>query len=120
MHPERPKVATVDEYIALFPIATQAKLRQLRKLVQKVAPEAEEKISYAIPAYRTRAGSWAYFAAYENHLSLYPIPRNVTDDLLRQLEQHKAGKGTLRFSLDKPLPLELIRKVFKQLLILKD
>lgn len=117
MHPARPKVDTVDEYIGLFPASTQRKLKELRLLVKKAAPKAEEKISYAIPAYKTGKRSVAYFAAYESHIGVYPIPRDIPAELAKQLEPHVAGKGTLRFSLDKPLPLELIQRVFEHLLL---
>lgn len=117
MHPSRPKVDTVDEYIELFPPTTQAKLKQLRDLIKKTAPKAEERISYAIPAYKTGARSVAYFAAYEKHIGIYPIPRNIPEAIASKLKPYVAGKGTLRFQLDKPLPLKLIEEVFEYQLL---
>ncbi len=113
MHPARPKVASVDEYLDLFPEDTQAKLTQVRSLIKKLAPKAEEVISYAIPAYKLRKKALIYFAGYEKHIGLYPLPHNIDPDFAAEIEPHVAGKGTLRFSLDKPLPLELIEKVVK-------
>jgi len=111
MHPPRPKVATVEEYMKLFPKETAAVLQQIRDVIRLTAPDAEERISYAIPAYRTPDRRWVYFSGYEKHVSLYPAPREVSADFEKQLAPYRAGKGTLRFPLDKPLPLGLIRKV---------
>lgn len=113
MHPARPKVATVDEYLELFPKDTQTKLTQIRELIKKVAPEAEEVISYAIPAYKVKKERLIYFAGYDKHISLYPLPHGIDAEFATEIEPHVAGKGTLRFYLDKPLPFELIEKVVR-------
>jgi uncharacterized protein YdhG (YjbR/CyaY superfamily) len=113
MHPARPKVATVDEYIDLFPKNTQTKLKEVRKLIKKTAPEAEELISYAIAAYKLRKKALIYFAGYEKHIGLYPLPHNIDPEFAEEIKPYVAGKGTLRFPLDRPLPLALIEKVVK-------
>ena len=115
MHKTRPKVATVDEYLQLFPKETASVLQQIRKIIRQVAPTAEERISYAIPAFRTPDGRWIYYSGYEKHVSIYPAPREVTPDFEKQLAPHRAGKGTLRFSLNQPLPTELVKKIAKHL-----
>jgi len=111
MHPERPKVETVDEYIKLFPSETQEKLGQVRKLIKEVLPQADEVISYAIPTYKQNKKSVIYFAGYDKHISLYPLPHGIDAEFAAEIEPHIVGKGTLRFDLDKPLPFELMRKV---------
>ena len=111
MHPKRPKVATVDEYLVMFPTSTRKVLDELRKLIKKTAPKTEEVISYAIPAYKFNKFPVIYFAAYENHIGLYPLPHHIDEKFAAEIEPYIKGKGTLRFTLDKPLPLNLIKKV---------
>src|SRR5690606_1238403 len=94
---------------------TATVLKQIREIIRQVAPEAEERISYAIPAYKTSDGRWVYFSGYEKHVSLYPVPHKVSEDIEKQMAPHRAGKGTLRFSLDKPLPTGLVTKIVEHL-----
>ena len=111
MHPARPKVATVDEYIELFSGSTQERLRQLRELIVSVLPDSQEVISYAIPAYKVDKTAIIYFAGYEKHISLYPLPDDIDANFAAAIEPHIAGKGTLRFELNQPLPIALIKKI---------
>jgi uncharacterized protein YdhG (YjbR/CyaY superfamily) len=116
MHPERPKVSSVDEYIGLFPAETQKHLEQLRTTIRKVFPEFTETISYSIPAYKKdpKKRALVYFAAYETHISLHAVLGSVEDtELAQQVESYVTGKGTIRFDLDKPFPIELIEKILE-------
>lgn len=115
MHPNRPKVENVDEYIALFPAPTRKVLQRVRKMIKNHAPEAEEMISYAIPTYKINNHPVIYFSGYEKHISLYPLPKNPSPRLAEQMASHIAGKGTLHFSLDEPLPLDLMEKIIRQM-----
>jgi len=110
----RPKFENVDEYIASFPPDVRLRLRQIRSTIRKAAPKAEETISYGIPAYMQN-GALIYFAAFKEHLSLYPVTSSLKTKLGRELAPHTSPerKGTMRFALEKPLPLGLIRKIVK-------
>lgn len=106
-----PVAKNVEEYILQFPEMVQASLRQLRKTVLTIAPQAEEKISYQMPGYKYH-GMLVYFAAYKNHIGFYPS----TTPLLafkKELAVYKSAKGSVQFPMDKPLPLALIRKIVK-------
>jgi len=105
------KVKTVDEYIALFPDETAEKLTEIRQIIKTVVPQAEEKISYNIPAYFLN-GMLVYFAGFKNHIALYPYVK-TNSDLDKELEEYKSGKTTIQFKLNKPLPTKLIIKLVK-------
>ncbi len=108
----RPKYKTVDEYINSFPKQTQVVLESLRQLITEVAPQAEEMISYQIAAFKVNGKYLIYFAGFPEHVGLYPIhPSDFPFGA--ELSQYVSGKATLRFPLDRPLPVELIRKVVK-------
>lgn len=105
------KAASVDAYISSFPSSTQTLLKQIRKTIRTTAPDAEEIISYGIAGYRQN-GILIYFAGFANHVGVYPAPR--TDPAFKkELEQYKGGKGTVQFPLDKPMPLDLIKRMVK-------
>lgn len=106
-----PKPADVPAYIALSPPATRKLLRQLRSLIQKSVPGAEEKISYGMPGYK-HFGMFAYFAGYKNHVGFYPGPRAI-EAFQSRLARYKTSKGTVQFPLDKPLPQGLLRDMLR-------
>ena len=99
----------IDEYIAGFPKDVQKILSKIRSTIKKAAPKAEEAISYQIPTFRLN-GNLIHFAAYKNHIGLYPAPRAV-EKFKKELARYGAGKGTLRFPLDEPIPYDLITKI---------
>lgn len=103
---------TIDEYIAGFPPKVQAILKKVRQTIRKAAPGTEERISYQIPTFTLNGKYVVYFAGFSKHISVYPVPTG-TAELRREMAAYKVGKGTLRFSLDKPIPYELITKVVK-------
>jgi uncharacterized protein YdhG (YjbR/CyaY superfamily) len=100
---------SIDEFIARFPPNIQAVLQELRTTIQQAAPEAKEKISYGIPTF-TLGGNLVHFSAYEKHIGFYPGSGPVAE-FANELKAYETSKGTVRFPLDKPLPLELIRKM---------
>jgi uncharacterized protein YdhG (YjbR/CyaY superfamily) len=106
-----PQAATIDEYIANFPADIQQTLRELRAFIKAEVPEAAEKISYGMPTFYLN-GNLLHFAAFKDHYSLFPTPSGI-EQFIDELGPYRTGKGTLSFSLDKPLPWELIRKVVK-------
>ena len=105
----RPHFRTIDEYIDTFPKDIQAVLEKIRKTIRKAAPGSEEAISYQMPTFKLN-GNLVHFAAYKNHIGFYPVPSGI-EAFKGELLPYIAGKGTLRFSLDKPIPYDLIEKV---------
>lgn len=101
----------IDEYIAGFPVNAQKKLEQLRTTIRKAIPEAEEVISYKMPAYKLN-GILVYFAGYKNHIGFYPTasPMKVFKN---DLTDFKTSKGAIQFQIDKPLPTKLVTKIVK-------
>jgi uncharacterized protein YdhG (YjbR/CyaY superfamily) len=107
----RLKPASIDEYIAAFSPEVQSFLQRVRQVVQAAAPEAEEAISYSIPAFRQN-GILVYFAAFKAHIGFYPPVRG--DARLKKAAAPYAGeKGNLRFPYDQPIPYELIERITK-------
>jgi uncharacterized protein YdhG (YjbR/CyaY superfamily) len=100
---------TVDDYIRDFPPEVQHVLTQLRQLIREVAPDAEESISYHIPTYKIGKKPLVYFAGYQRHVSLYPFTDRSVAPLPR-LAPYKSGRGTLKFPLDTPIPLALVKQ----------
>jgi len=106
-----PTPKNVDDYISSFPPSTAKKLEQLRKTIRAAAPKAEEVISYKIPGYIYH-GMLSFFAGWKNHISLYPAPWEAPA-LKKEMSAYEGSKGTIKFPLDKPLPLSLISKMVK-------
>ena len=103
--------ATVDEYIALAEPKVKKALKEIRKIIKATAPKAEEVISYQIPGYKYH-GMLVFFAGWKNHISLYPAPWGA-EDLKKEMSAYEGSKGTIKFPLDKPMPLILIKKMVK-------
>lgn len=101
----------IDAYIGKFPPETQKFLRQVRAAIRRAAPQATEKISYAMPAFELN-GNLVYFAGYENHIGFYATPSGHAE-FTKELAKYKMGKGSVQFPLDKPMPLKLIEKMVR-------
>ena len=99
----------IDEYISGFPSEVQEILKTIRKLIRDIAPDAEEKISYQMPAFALH-GNLVYFAAFKNHIGFYPTSSGIAafED---ELSDYKHAKGSLQFPLNKPIPYELIKRI---------
>ncbi|HCC78485.1 MAG: hypothetical protein A2X25_09200 [Chloroflexi bacterium GWB2_49_20] len=102
---------SIDEYIAIFPEEVQLKLKGLRATIKDSAPGAVEKISYQMPTF-FQNGNLVHFAAYKNHIGFYPTPSGI-EEFKNELSIYEGSKGTIRFPIDEPLPLELISKIVK-------
>lgn len=109
------KPKNIDQYIKDFPTGAQKMLQQIRTAVKKAAPAAEETISYDIPGFKLNQRGLISFAGWKEHVSIYPVPRN--EALQKEISVYQTGKGTLRFPLDKPLPMKLISRIVKSLVI---
>jgi uncharacterized protein YdhG (YjbR/CyaY superfamily) len=103
---------TVDAYIKDFPEDIQNILSEIRSTIIKVAPNAEESISYGIPAYKLYGKPLVYFAAFKNHIGFYATPSGH-EAFEKELAKYKQGKGSVQFPIDKPMPLTLISKIVK-------
>lgn len=103
--------SSVDEYIATADTKAKKALRDIRKTIKTAAPKAEEVISYQIPGYKYH-GILVFFAAWKNHISLYPAPWKA-EPLQKAMSGYEGSKGTIKFPLDKPMPLTLIKKMVK-------
>jgi uncharacterized protein YdhG (YjbR/CyaY superfamily) len=99
----------IDEYIAFQTPELQILLEQLRQTIKKAAPEAEEVISYNMPAYKYH-GMLVYFAAYKNHIGFYATPSGHSE-FKEELSVYKKGKGSVQFPFNQHLPLDLISRI---------
>lgn len=104
-----PQAQTIDEYISTFPEEVQDLLRKLRSVIKSAAPETTEGISYRIPTFYLDGKYLVYFAAFKNHISVYPATTSAVDKV-EGLSAWKVSKGTLRFPLGQPIPFDLIEK----------
>ena len=103
---------SVDAYIQSFPKDVQAVLQTVRTAILEAAPEAEETISYAMPAYKTGGKAVVYFAGYKSHVGFYATPTGHSA-FEKKLAKYKQGKGSVQFPLSEPMPLKLIADITK-------
>jgi uncharacterized protein YdhG (YjbR/CyaY superfamily) len=102
---------TPDEYIQTLPKDVQEILQQVRQAIQKAVPEAEEVISYQIPAFKYH-GWIFYYSAYKKHFSLScPPPYTFVEAFKKELSGYKISKSTIQFPFDKGVPVELIQQM---------
>jgi len=101
----------IDKYHSSFPADIQKILEQLRHTIRQTAPKATETISYGMPAFRQNK-ILAYYAVNKEHIGFYPTPSPIIY-FKKELEKFKTSKGAIQFSIDKPLPLTLIKKIIK-------
>ena len=109
---KRTPAKTVDEYLAALPEAQRAALEKVRKAIREAAPQAEEVISYRMPGYRYK-GMLVYFAAFEDHLSLFGAGKTLVKEFREELEPFDVSGSTIRFSVEHPLPDALVRRMVK-------
>jgi len=102
----------INEYIVGFPKDVQEILEKIRMTIKKAAPSAEETISYKMPTFNLKGQYLIYFAAYKKHIGLYPVPTG-DEAFNEEVAKYQAGKGTLQFPLDEPIPYKLISKIVK-------
>ncbi len=103
---------SIDEYIASFPKDIQKIMKQVRATIKTAAPNAEEKISYQMPTFTLNGKYLVYFAGWKTHIAFYGAPRGNAE-FKEDLSVYETGQGTLKFPLDKPMPLKLITKIVK-------
>ena len=103
---------SIDTYIQTFPQNIQDKLQEIRSIIKQSAPDATEAISYDMPTFKLQGKNLIHFAAWKDHLALYPTP-NVTEapEFADDLAGYTATKGSVHLPLDKPIPKALIVKM---------
>ena len=107
-------VTSVEDYLAALPAERRAALEELRRTIKAAAPEATETIAYQMPAFRTQQGQFLVsYAAYKHHYSLFPASGAVVEVLGPELTPYLAGKGTIRFPADSPIPAALVTRIVK-------
>jgi uncharacterized protein YdhG (YjbR/CyaY superfamily) len=101
----------IDEYIANFPKQVQEKLQEMRETIRAAAPQAIEKISYQMPAFDLK-GTLVYFAGWKNHIGFYAMPSG-NEKFREEISRYQNAKGSVKFPLSEPLPLELVTIIVK-------
>lgn len=102
---------TIDEYLKPFSPEVKALLEKMRQTIHEAAPEATEAMAYGIPTFKLN-GNLVHFGGYKTHIGFYPAPSGI-EAFKAELEQYGAGKGTIQFPLDKPIPWDLVTRVVK-------
>jgi uncharacterized protein YdhG (YjbR/CyaY superfamily) len=100
---------TIDEYIAGFQPDVQKLLQQIRDIIRKAAPDAEEALKYRMPTFVLNE-NLVHFAGFEKHIGFYPTPSGI-EAFKRELAGYKSAKGSVQFPLDEPVPFDLIKKM---------
>jgi len=106
---DRASFSSIDEYIAAFPEEIRPLLEELRATIKSAAPDAVEKVSYQMPTFYLK-GNLVHFAAYKGHIGFYPTPGGIRA-FKDEISIYKNAKGSVQFPIDKPLPLDLIRRI---------
>jgi uncharacterized protein YdhG (YjbR/CyaY superfamily) len=105
----KPKATTVDEYISAAPEVAQAKLREIRAILKKVAPEATESLKWGAPVFEEKRILFSY-AAFKSHLNFFPT-QPALEPFKEELADYDTGKDSIKFPYDRPLPKELIERI---------
>ena len=108
-----PDPTTVDEYFAALPADRRGPMSDLRRTIRAAAPDAAEVITYKMPGFKLNGRFLVSYDAFKHHYSLFPSSDPIVDALGDRVRPYLAGKGTLRFPADKPLPLDLITEIVK-------
>ena len=103
--------AEIDQYLDALEEPKRTTLARLRQTILDILPEAEQGISYGLPAFKVRGKTIAGFAAFKNHLSYLPHSGSVFPQLKEELKGYPTSTGALRFSIDQPLPAPLVEKL---------
>ncbi|MBV9448693.1 MAG: DUF1801 domain-containing protein [Streptosporangiaceae bacterium] len=103
----------IDQYLDALEEPKRTTLATLRQTILDIVPEAEQGISYGLPAFKVRGKTIAGFAAFKNHLSYLPHSGSVFPELKDELTGHSTSSGALRFSISEPLPVPLVQKLIE-------
>ncbi|WP_333819992.1 iron chaperone [Ohtaekwangia sp.] len=106
------KVTTVDQYMATVPETVLPAVEKLRQAIRSAAPKAEEVISYQIPAYKYN-GMLVGFGVAQNHIGFYVMSKSILDSFAKEVQKYSVATGTIRFPMDEPIPVALVKKIVK-------
>jgi uncharacterized protein YdhG (YjbR/CyaY superfamily) len=101
----------IDDYLALVEEPKRSSLEALRRSILETVPDAEQCLSYGLPAFKVQGRTVAGFAAFKNHLSYLPHSGSVLDEMGDDIAGYQSTKGSLHFPVDQPLPDVLVRKL---------
>lgn len=107
------KPKSIDSYLRGLEPEKRRALEELRRAIKSIVPDAEETISYNMPAFRLDGKVIAGFIAAKDHLSYFPFSGRTVATLKTDLVKYSTSSGTIRFPVDKPLPVSLVRKLIK-------
>jgi uncharacterized protein YdhG (YjbR/CyaY superfamily) len=103
----------VDAYLRGLDEPKRSTLQTLRRTILEIVPEAEQVISYRVPAFRVGGKTVAGFAAFKDHLSYLPFSGSVLRQLADELDGYTMTKSALHFPVDRPLPKALVKKLIR-------
>jgi uncharacterized protein YdhG (YjbR/CyaY superfamily) len=103
------KFRTIDEYIMSYPKRVQIILEELRQAIKEAAPQAEEVISYQMPAFKQNS-ILVWFAAFKNHIGFFPKVSAI-EAFKEQLSSYQTSKGTIQFPINDPIPFHLVKEI---------
>lgn len=104
-------MAVIDDYLKRATPTQRSMLQRIRELVHELVPGVEESISYDIPAFKLNGKAIIYFAAFKNHMSIFPTGDSQIDEISDELKKFRKSKGTLQFTEQNPIPEPLIKKI---------
>lgn len=105
------KPESVEDYFASLTEDQRKALQKLREQIRAASPEATEAVYYSMPSFRYRGKALVAYAAFKDHLSLFPLGASVLDALGDELKDFRTSKGTLQFTIEKPMPAALVKKL---------
>ncbi len=106
--------SNIDDYLATLPEDRRAPVQELRQTIRAAAPGATETIAYSMPAFRSHGGQFLVsFAAYKAHYSLFPASGAVVEALGAELQPYLAGKGTIHFPANQPIPVRTVTRIVR-------
>jgi uncharacterized protein YdhG (YjbR/CyaY superfamily) len=106
------KFTSINEYVLTLPENAQKAMLEVIATIKDNVPDAEEHISYNMPAFKANGEYFIHFSAWKNHIGMYPIPAG-NEAFQKQVEPYRSAKSSLNFPLDKPMPIKLITKFIK-------
>ncbi len=109
----KPPAKSIDHYLADLPVEVRVALEKLRYTILSTAPGAVELISYGMPAFKLDGYMLVGFAAFKKHCSLFPWNGHTVEQFKEELKNYTTSKGTIQFTLEKPLPVALVKKIVK-------
>lgn len=106
------KFTSISEYVSTLPENAQEAMGEIIATIKANVPDAEEHISYNMPAFKVHGEYFIHFSAWKNHIGMYPIPAG-NEAFQKQIEPYRSAKSSLNFPLAQPMPIKLIEKVIK-------